>query len=140
MGLLGSPPWPHAHPGARPAGRLASWVVFALLYLPFVYSFGILYADIDNADLPSFYGAAHAVFALHRSPYAPTALRRRMGGMVWPFLHPPTGLLAFFPMSVFTYAQVQRAVLWINHAAVLALLLMLVRHPAFRGPPCERRT
>lgn len=122
-------------------GRLPSWLMFALLYLPFAYSYGVLYAEIDNADLPSFYAAAHAVFALHRSPYAPAMLRRIRGGVVWPFLYPPSSLLAFFPMSPFSYEHVRVAMLWINHAALLGLLFGLCRrHPALRGPPNELRT
>jgi alpha-1,2-mannosyltransferase len=122
-------------------GRLPSWLIFALLYLPFVYSFGVLYAEIDNADLPSFYAAAHVVFGLHRSPYVPSALRKLRGGLVWPFLYPPTSLLAFFPMSRFSYEHVRVAMLCINHVALLVLLFGLCRrHPALRGPPNELRT
>jgi hypothetical protein len=121
--------------------RLPSWLVFALLYLPFAYTYGVLYADIDNADLPSFYAAAHVAFCLHRSPYVPAALRKVRSGVVWPFLYPPPALLPFFPMSRFRYEDVKVGVLWINHLATLGLLFGLCRrHPAFRGPPNELRT
>jgi hypothetical protein len=117
---------------------LALFMIFTILYVPFLYHYGWAYRDIPNRDLPSFYAASVSVFNLGESPYDPARLETLMEGdeYVFPYLYPPPSLLFFLPLSVLTYADARQVALILNHLSFLFLvwaipLYLLRKQPRF---------
>jgi alpha-1,2-mannosyltransferase len=103
-----------------------------------LYRYGYRQDRLYNVDLPSFYLAARRTFTEGSSPYDYVALRDQgaeIGQHVFPFLYPPTSLLALYPLHLLTYGQAKIAMLVANHLLALAMagLLVLVLVP-FRRP------
>lgn len=104
-------------------GRLAA-VMFALLYLPFVFACGWHYFPIPHTDFPSFYWPAVAAFGGGGSPYGAEvidAAAQQLGQQVFPYLYPPPTLLLLYPLTWFEYETAKIAALVANHLTILAL-------------------
>lgn len=111
--------------GQMPTSKwLSLLMIFAILYVPFLYRYGWSYRDVPNRDLPSFYAASVSVFNLGESPYDSARLEMLMEGdeYVFPYLYPPPSLLLFFPLSLLTYADARQLVLVVNHLLFLFLV------------------
>ena len=123
--------------------RLSLLIIFAVLYVPFLFNYGWRYRDVPNIDLPSFYSASVQVFRHGESPYEPERLQAIMGERVrvFPYLYPPPSLLFFYPLSALDYATARRVVLAANHLIILALLFVipwfLLRDQSRRGVSAE---
>ena len=106
-------------------------LIFALLYLQFIFVYGWEYRNIPNVDLPSFYVAGARFFRYGESPYDLASMRLFMSQdarYVYPFVYPPQSLLLFFPLSELTYEHARLAVLLVNHLVFLALMWMIPAH------------
>lgn len=122
-----------------PASKwLPLWMLFAVLYAPFIHRYGWSYRDIPNRDLPSFYAASVSVFDLGQSPYDPGRLEELMEGddYVFPYLYPPPSLFFFLPLSSMSYAGARQFALIANHLLFLFIvwaipLYLLRREPRF---------
>jgi alpha-1,2-mannosyltransferase len=98
-------------------------MVFAVLYLPFMYYFGYGFLSVENCDLPSFWCAAKAAFALSLSPYRRSVLQGILPSQyVYQYVYPPQSLLMFYPLSFLSYQWAKIATLALNHMLVLFLL------------------
>jgi len=104
--------------------QLPIWVIFTLLYIPFLMNYGWEYMNITHVDLPTFYSAGVEVFQNGNSPYSYHTLQKQMGQgyNVYPYLYPPPSLLFFYPLSLVEYSSAQFIILVINHLLVLLLL------------------
>lgn len=116
-------------------------VLFALIYVPFLFFNGLKYFGNSSQDLRSFYGAARLVFVHGLSPYNPRVLGHVVGSLgnhrFFPYVYPPWSTLFFYPLAKLSYAQTCDAVLIINNLLYLALLwivpvLLLGFHPKKR--------
>src|SRR5919107_4908827 len=106
------------------------WAVaclFALLYVPFLWQHGYLQAGRGVGDFPSIYWGARLAFVGHTSPYAGGAFAEAEAALdqrVFPYLYPPSSLLAFYPFSLVTYDTAKLALLVTSHACFLAFLYL----------------
>jgi len=126
-------------------------LALAILYPAFMIQFGVNYSRISNIDFPSFWCAAQAAFEHGTSPYAREYLQTLLPAQkvfplvpemkefpyqmfiypqetelpaqhVFPFLHAPPSLLAFFPLSLFSYEAARKGFLVLNHLLLLFLM------------------
>ncbi len=116
------------------------FLLFILLYPPFVIQHGFSARQVRNEDFPSFYGASRVVFALKESPYTPEGRKQvsdATGGHAFPYLYPPTSLPVFWPLSNLSFDDAKDAVLATNHLLYLAVLFLcffFVRQAGRAGP------
>jgi hypothetical protein len=106
------------------------WAVaclFVLMYGPWVWQHGYLQSQRGVGDFPSIYWGSRLAFVEHRSPYvegafseAAAALDRR----VFPYLYPPSSLLAFYPFSLVEYDTAKLILLVTSHACFLGFLYL----------------
>jgi alpha-1,2-mannosyltransferase len=110
-----------------------AWVPFIvafMLYIPFLYHSGYQLWLQSKAftDLPSFYVTARLI-ASGISPYdysAAMSLAQQIGVHYFPFLYLPISAPLFLPLSLCSYACVQKASLVVNHLLLFAILWLLV--------------
>ncbi|HYY98062.1 MAG TPA: glycosyltransferase family 87 protein [Pyrinomonadaceae bacterium] len=106
------------------------WAVaclFALLYVPFLWQHGYLQAGRGVGDFPSIYWGARLAFVGHTSPYAGGAFAEAEAALdqrVFPYLYPPSSLLAFYPFSLVTYDVAKLILLITSHACFLLVLYL----------------
>jgi hypothetical protein len=101
-------------------------LLFAAVYLPFLWHCGWGYLDALNMDLPSFYSASISAFKLGKSPYDPAGLQHLTDAFItFPFLYSPPSLLFFFPLSLISYDTARLLTLIGNHFILLAILWMI---------------
>ncbi|MDB5291780.1 MAG: glycosyltransferase [Phycisphaerales bacterium] len=116
--------------------RIVPWLLL-LVYLPFVYSYGVRLRSLPYTDFPSFYGGARLTFVEKHSPYDMAALRAlaertepakfvEQKRKVYPYLYPPPSLLLFYPVGHLSVQDAKLAILVINHLCVLAVVYMLL--------------
>jgi alpha-1,2-mannosyltransferase len=99
--------------------------LFVLLYVPWVWQHGYLQTLRGVGDFPSIYWGARLAFVEHRSPYAEGAFRQAeatLNQRVFPYLYPPSSLLAFYPFSLVSYDAAKLALLVTSHACFLLFL------------------
>jgi alpha-1,2-mannosyltransferase len=109
--------------------RVIVAIIFVLLYVPLVVNYGIGYRNAAQVDLESFYWASAVTFEQGESPYGPEAFAGIQS--VWeetvnPYWYPPPSLLAFYPLSWFSYDVARIATLVINHLLLLVFLWLLI--------------
>lgn len=104
------------------------WAVaclFVLMYGPWVWQHGYLQSLRGVGDFPSIYWGSRLAFVEHRSPYVEGAFQEAAATLdqrVFPYLYPPSSLLAFYPFSLVTYDTAKLIVLVTSHACFLAFL------------------
>ena len=101
--------------------------LFLLLYVPFLYQHAYLQAGRAVGDFPSIYWGARLAFVEHRSPYVEGALDEAAATLnqrVFPYLYPPSSLLAFYPFSLVTYDAAKLILLVTSHACFLLFLYL----------------
>lgn len=111
------------------------WLLL-LLYLPALGSDLWALRHGRSGDLPSFYEAARNAFVERESPYADARdaeAEQRLEQRVHPFLYPPPSLLVLAPLALVSYDTARTALLILNHALFLALVLLLSRPREWRG-------
>ena len=101
-------------------------MVFAVLYVPFIYLYGYKGLHAEAMDLPSYWCAAKAAFRLSLSPYSRDVLQRILPSQhVYACVYAPPSLLVFYPLSFVPYEWARIATLALNHVVVLVLLWFL---------------
>lgn len=106
------------------------WAVaclFVLMYGPWVWQYGYLQSQRDVGDFPTIYWGARLAFVEHRSPYAEGAFREAtltLDRHVFPYLYPPSSLLAFYPFSLVEYDTAKVMLLVTSHACFLLFLYL----------------
>ncbi len=111
--------------------RVLLFVLFLLLYAPFVWRTGFRLAGEHHTDFPTFYFAARAGFKVGISPYQQAFAGgfRPAGGTeshyVFPYLYPPPSLIVFYPYTWFGYETAKRIQLVASHLALLAILYLV---------------
>ena len=106
--------------------HIALAMVFAILYVPFVYLYGYKLLHAEAIDLPSYWCAAKAAFGLSLSPYRRDVLQGILPSQhVYAYIYPPPALLMFYPLSLAPYQWARIATLALNHVSVLFLLWFL---------------
>jgi alpha-1,2-mannosyltransferase len=109
-------------------GIIVALAIAAFHILPFAGKFGAYLATgrFLETDFQSFYYAADAAFNRGLSPYSLDVVRlfeRDMGGVVYPFLYPPTALPWFLPFALFDFTT---AVLLFQAVSVACLFLVIL--------------
>lgn len=108
--------------------KRAKWALaclFVLLYVPWVWQHGYLQSLRGVGDFPSIYWGARLAFVEQRSPYVEGALRQAEAALnqrVFPYLYPPSSLLAFYPFSLVEYDAAKLILLVTSHACFLLFL------------------
>lgn len=106
--------------------HIALAMVFAILYVPFVYLYGYKFLHAEAIDLPSYWCAAKAAFGLSLSPYRRDVLQSILPSQyVYAYVYPPFSLPVFYPLSFVPYQWARLATLALNHVSVLFLLWFL---------------
>jgi hypothetical protein len=106
------------------------WAVaclFVLLYAPWLWQHGYLQAQRGVGDFPSIYWGARLAFVGRTSPYVDGAFAQAEAALdqhVFPFLYPPSSLLAFYPFSLVSYDAAKLILLITSHACFLAFLYL----------------
>jgi alpha-1,2-mannosyltransferase len=106
------------------------WAVaslFVLLYVPWLWQHGYLQSQRGVGDFPSIYWGARLAFVEHRSPYVTGAFdgaQATLNQRVFPYLYPPSSLLAFYPFSLVTYDTAKLILLVTSHACFLGFLYL----------------
>lgn len=106
------------------------WAVaclFVLMYGPWVWQHGYLQSRRGVGDFPSIYWGARLAFVEQRSPYVEGVFREAaetLNQRVFPYLYPPSSLLAFYPFSLVTYDTAKLILLVTSHACFLAFLYL----------------
>jgi hypothetical protein len=106
------------------------WAVaclFVLLYVPWLWQHGYLQSQRGVGDFPSIYWGARLAFVEHRSPYVTGAFQQAEAALnqrVFPYLYPPSSLLAFYPFSLVTYDAAKLILLVTSHACFLGFLYL----------------
>lgn len=106
------------------------WAVaclFVLMYGPWVWQHGYLQSQRDVGDFPTIYWGARLAFVEHRSPYAEGAFSEAAAALdrrVFPYLYPPSSLLAFYPFSLVEYDTAKVMLLVTSHACFLLFLYL----------------
>lgn len=106
------------------------WAVaclFVLMYVPWVWQHGYLQSLRGVGDFPSIYWGARLAFVEERSPYVEGVFQEvaaRLDQRVFPYLYPPSSLLAFYPFSLVTYDTAKLILLVTSHACFLAFLYL----------------
>lgn len=106
------------------------WAVaclFVLMYGPWVWQHGYLQSQRDVGDFPTIYWGARLAFVEHRSPYAEGAFSEAAATLdrrVFPYLYPPSSLLAFYPFSLVEYNTAKVMLLVTSHACFLLFLYL----------------
>jgi alpha-1,2-mannosyltransferase len=106
------------------------WAVaclFVLMYVPWVWQHGYLQSQRDVGDFPSIYWGSRLAFVEHRSPYVEGAFQQAEATLdrhVFPYLYPPSSLLAFYPFSLVEYNTAKLILLVTSHACFLAFLYL----------------
>ena len=73
--------------------HIALAMVFAILYVPFVYLYGYKFLHAEAIDLPSYWCAAKAAFGLSLSPYRRDVLQGILPSQyVYAYVYPPFSL------------------------------------------------
>jgi alpha-1,2-mannosyltransferase len=101
--------------------------LFVLLYAPFLWQHGYLQSLRGVGDFPSIYWGARLAFVEHRSPYVEGAFTEAEATLrqhVFPYLYPPSSLLAFYPFSLVTYDAAKLILLVASHACFLGFLYL----------------
>jgi alpha-1,2-mannosyltransferase len=106
--------------------------ITAFHILPFAGKFGAYLASgrFLETDFQSFYYAADAAFNRGVSPYSLEVVRdfeRSMGGVVYPFLYPPTTLPWFHPFSLFDFTTAIVLFQTVSVACLFIVILLLWR-------------
>jgi hypothetical protein len=114
-------------------GLVVALAIVAFHIMPFAGKFAAYVATgrFLESDFESFYYAADAAFNRGLSPYSLDVVRgyeREMGGVVYPFLYPPTALPWFWPFSLFGFTTAVLLFQAISVACLFALLLLLWRN------------
>jgi alpha-1,2-mannosyltransferase len=102
-------------------------LMFVLLYVPWVWQHGYLQSLRGVGDFPSIYYGARLAFVEHRSPYVEGVFRQAEEALhqrVFPYLYPPSSLLAFYPFSLVGYDAAKLALLVTSHACFLLFLYL----------------
>jgi alpha-1,2-mannosyltransferase len=102
-------------------------LLFVLLYAPFLWQHGYLQSLRGVGDFPSIYWGARLAFVEHGSPYVEGAFLQAEATLrqhVFPYLYPPSSLLAFYPFSLVTYDAAKLLLLAASHACFLAFLYL----------------
>lgn len=115
--------------------RLAILVALAIVafhVMPFAGKFAAYLATgrFLETDFQSFYYAADAAFNRGLSPYSLDVVRayeRQMGGVVYPFLYPPTALPWFLPFSLFGFTTSVLLFQLVSVGSLVVVLLLLWR-------------
>lgn len=97
------------------------------MYVPFVYAYGYQLFAQGSIDFPSFYASSTITFNEKESPYSEEALTNvsvEIKQKVYPYLYPPPSLLAFYPLSLFTYEQGRTLLMVINHLCLAAFIYL----------------
>lgn len=104
--------------------QLLYFVLFTLLYIPFLYKYG--YSLVSNAtiDFPSYYSAAKITFAKGLSPYDYKLLVRDGVFIGPPYLYPPTSLLFCYPFSLLSFDAAQALMLCVSHVCILIFIYL----------------
>src|SRR4051794_25286702 len=106
------------------------WAVaclFVLLYVPWLWQHGYLQSLRGVGDFPSIYWGARLAFVEHRSPFVMGAfdgVQAMLNQRVFPYLYPPSSLLAFYPFSLVTYDAAKLILLLVSHACFLGFLYL----------------
>src|ERR1051325_5394959 len=106
------------------------WAVaclFALLYAPWLWQHGYIQAQQGVGDFPSIYWGARLAFVGRTSPYVDGAFAQAEAALdqhVFPFLYPPSSLLAFYPFSLVSYDAAKLILLVASHACFLLFLYL----------------
>lgn len=106
------------------------WAVaclFVLLYVPWLWQHGYLQSLRGVGDFPSIYWGARLAFIEHRSPFVTGAfdgVQAMLNQRVFPYLYPPSSLLAFYPFSLVTYDAAKLILLLVSHACFLGFLYL----------------
>lgn len=106
-------------------------LIFVLMYVPFVYAYGYQLFSQGSIDFPSFYASSKVTFNDNKSPYSEEALTSvgiEIKQKVYPYLYPPPSLLAFYPLSLFTYEQGRTLLMVINHLCLAAFIYLFFFH------------
>jgi len=104
------------------------WAVaclFVLLYVPWVWQHGYLQSLRGVGDFPSIYYGARLAFVERRSPYVEGVFQpveAALNQRVFPYLYPPSSLLAFYPFSLVEYDTAKVILLATSHACFLLFL------------------
>jgi alpha-1,2-mannosyltransferase len=104
------------------------WAVaclFVLMYGPWVWQHGYVQSLRGVGDFPTIYWGARLAFVEHRSPYVEGAFSEVAAALdqrVFPYLYPPSSLLAFYPFSLVEYDTAKVVLLVTSHACFLAFL------------------
>lgn len=114
---------------AARTNQLFTAMLFAFLYLPFVYVYGYQFRTIDFVDFPSFYWGAQFAFIQHISPYGRDVFLLQevtTGDVIFPYLYPPPSLVLFYPFLLFGYKTASLIMLAFNHLVFVGLLYLLL--------------
>jgi alpha-1,2-mannosyltransferase len=110
--------------------RQTKWAVaclFVFLYVPWLWQHGYLQSQRGVGDFPSIYWGARLAFVEHRSPYVEGAFlgaERALDQHVFPYLYPPSSLLAFYPFALVGYDAARLVLLAASHACFLVFLYL----------------
>lgn len=106
------------------------WAVaclFVLMYGPWVWQHGYLQSLRGVGDFPTIYWGARLAFVEQRSPYAEGAFQDAAATLdqhIFPYLYPPSSLLAFYPFSLVEYDTAKVMLLVTSHACFLLFLYL----------------
>jgi alpha-1,2-mannosyltransferase len=125
-------------------GIIVALAIAAFHILPFVGKFGAHLATgrFLETDFQSFYYAADAAFNRGLSPYSLDVVRvfeRDMGGVVYPFLYPPTALPWFLPFALFDFTTAVLLFQAVSIASLFLVIMLLWREivPRIASPPWQ---
>jgi alpha-1,2-mannosyltransferase len=112
-----------------PSPKALLLVLVLLLYVPFVGKTA-KHSLHGPADFATFHAASGMAFDDGKSPYAPGAFagaEAALGTPVFPYVYPPPSLLAFYPLTFFTYPTARFVIFALNQALLLASCYLLLR-------------
>ncbi len=108
-------------------GLKTAFLLFLLLYPPFLIKHGFEMREVRNEDFPSFYGAARVAFAHRASPYTwegQKQMVRETEGLIFPYLYPPTSLPVFYPLVGLSFDAAKDMMLILNHLLFLGAIFL----------------
>lgn len=101
--------------------------LFVLLYVPWLWQHAYLQSLRGVGDFPSIYYGARLAFVEHRSPYVEGVFQpveAALNQRVFPYLYPPSSLLAFYPFTLVEYDAAKAILLVTSHACFLLFLYL----------------
>lgn len=116
--------------------------VFCFFYIPLIYWSGWGLHAKQVFDYPGYYIAAHDVFVDHTSPYGFDAFdsyAEAFGRWMPPYVYPPPSILAFWPLTLFSFGNGFVVFTLISHLCLLGCLwLMIMRLSPLPQQPLVR--